>query len=122
MAVVSLTWYDLLNRLVAFSHNIDYSGLHALGKDMVQLLELYNPYFWWAVVVLCTLIIAYFLILFVQGTRRRIHARLVTAEIIDALAQQLSAPARKVLQWVWPDRNAPITVCDLQPTPKTSQA
>src|SRR3546814_19572992 len=83
---------------------------------MVQLLELYNPYFWWAVVVLCTLIIAYFLIFFVQGTRRRIHARLVNAEIIDALAQQLSEPARKVLLWVWQDRNEPITVGDLQRT------
>src|SRR3546814_19174276 len=64
IAVVALIWYDLLNQLVAFGHNIDYSGLHALGKGMVQLLELYNPYFWWAVVVLCTLIIAYFLIFF----------------------------------------------------------
>lgn len=29
--VVALIWYDLLNRLVAFGHDLDYSGLHALG-------------------------------------------------------------------------------------------
>jgi hypothetical protein len=116
IAVVALVWYDLLNQLVAFGHNIDYSGLHALGNDMVQMLKLYNPYFWWGVVALCTLIIAYFLYLFVQSTQRRVRTRLVSADIIKALAQELSRPAKDVLLWVWQDRHDPITVGDLQRT------
>ena len=116
IAVVALVWYDLLNKLIAFGHNIDYSGLYALGNDLVQWLKLYNPYFWWGVVALCTLIIAYFLVLFVQSTQRRVRAHLVSADIIRTLANELSQPAKDVLLWVWQDRNDPITVGDLQRT------
>src|SRR3546814_13920466 len=37
--VVALIWYDLLMRVVAFGHNIDYSGLHVLGVRGLALLR-----------------------------------------------------------------------------------
>ncbi|MGB3289577.1 MAG: hypothetical protein WBA83_09900 [Burkholderiaceae bacterium] len=114
VAVVALVWYDLLNRLVAFGRGIDYEGLHALGVQAVALLKQYNPFFWWAVVALCTLIIAHFLYGFVQGVLRRGRAKMVGEDTIRALAEQLSEPAREVLRWSWQDRREPITVGDLQ--------
>lgn len=90
IAVVALVWYDLLNRLIAFGRHIDYSGLQALGVQAIELIKLYNPFFWWAVVALCTLIIAYFLYCFVQSTQRKVRSRLVSAEIIDTLVSQFS--------------------------------
>ncbi|MDS1139867.1 hypothetical protein RE432_05425 [Pusillimonas sp. SM2304] len=111
---VVLIWYDLLNRLIAFGNNIDYDGLHALGVQAVNLLKQYNPFFWWAVVALCTLIIAYFLYGFVRGTQRTVRARLVKEETVTLLASQLSEPAREVLRWAWQDRRDPISVGDLQ--------
>jgi hypothetical protein len=122
IAAVALIWYDLLNRLIAFGHNVDYSGLHALGEHAVELLKLYNPYFWWAIVALCTLIIAYFLYCFVQGTQRSVRNKLVGAEIINTLARELSEPAKEVLRWTWQDRRHPITVGDLQRTADELQA
>jgi hypothetical protein len=114
VAVVALVWYDLLNRLVAFGRGIDYEGLHALGVQAMALLKQYNPFFWWAVVALCTLIIAYFLYGFVQGAIRRVRAKMVGEETIQTLASQLSEPALEVLRWSWQDRREPITVGDLQ--------
>ncbi len=114
IVVVALIWYDLLNRLVAFGQNIDYSGLHALGVQTLALLNQYNPFFWWAVVALCTLIIAYFLYGFVRSTQRAARARLVKEETVSELVSQLSEPAREVLRWAWQDRRDPITVGDLQ--------
>lgn len=114
VAAVALIWYDLLNRLVAFGRGIDYAGLHVLGVQAIALLKQYNPFFWWAVVALCTLIIAYFLYGFVQGTQRRVRAKLVSEEIIHMLATQLSPAARDVLRWSWRDPREPITVGDLQ--------
>src|SRR5690606_35874871 len=72
VAVVALTWYDLLNRMVAFGDQIDYSGLTVLGGEAVAFLQRYNPFFWWALVALCTLIIAYLLFGFVQSSRQRV--------------------------------------------------
>src|SRR5690606_33761138 len=112
--VTALIWYDLLKRLVAFGRGIDYGGLHALGGQAIALLKQYNPFFWWAVVALCTLIIAYFLYGFVQAMQRRVRAKMVGEETIQMLASQLSEPALEVLRWSWLDRREPITVGDLQ--------
>src|SRR5690606_28377477 len=112
--VVALIWYDLLMRVVAFGHNIDYSGLHVLGVQGLALLNQYNPFFWWVVVALCTLIIAYFLYSFVRSTQRSARARLVQEETVAMLVSQLSEPARDVLRWAWQDRRDPICVGDLQ--------
>ncbi|MFA5597430.1 MAG: hypothetical protein WCY47_04075 [Pusillimonas sp.] len=114
--VVALVWYWLVLRLVAFGHGIDYSGLQALGGSATDMLKRYNPFFWWALAALCTLIIAYFLVSFVRGSRRRVNARMVSAEVISGLAAQLSEPAKTVLRWVWDDTRHPITVGDLQQT------
>lgn len=114
IAVVILVWYDLLNRLVAFGKGIDYSGLHALGVAAVALIQQYNPFFWWGVVALCTLIIAYFLNSFVQSTRQSVRAKLVDEATIAMLADELSEPALEVLRWTWSDLRHPISVGDLQ--------
>jgi len=116
VAVVALVWYDLLNRLIAFGDRIDYSGLHVLGVQAVEFLQRYNPFFWWAVVVLCTLIIAYFLYGFVQGSQRRVKKKLVQADTFTELIEQLSDPAKEVLRWAWHDRSHPVTVGVLQRT------
>lgn len=114
VAIIALVWYDLLNRLVAFGRGIDYAGLHALGAQIVEFLKQYNPFFWWGVVALCTLIIAYFLYGFIQSTHRRVQRRLLSADTLAELVAQLSEPARRVLSWAWQDRRNPMTVGDLQ--------
>ncbi|TEA77049.1 hypothetical protein [Allopusillimonas ginsengisoli] len=114
VAVVALVWYNLLNRLIAFGQGIDYSGLSALGVEAVALLQQYNPFFWWGVVLLCTLIIAYFLYSFVQSTRQSVRSKLVDEPTIAMLADELSESALEVLRWAWNDQRQPISVGDLQ--------
>ena len=116
VAVVAIIWYDLLNRLVAFGDTLDYSGLQALGVQAVQFMKRYNPFFWWALVVLCTLLIAYLLYGFVQHTSRKVRLKLVSTDVLAYLVEELSDPALEVLRWVWDDHRHPITVGDLQRT------
>lgn len=116
VAVVALIWYDLLNRLVAFGDEINYSGLTVLGTEAVAFLQRYNPFFWWALVALCTLIIAYLLFGFVQASRQRVQSKIVTHETFQTLVDQLSEPAKDVLRWAWQDRSHPVTVGVLQRT------
>lgn len=115
-AAVAIIWYWLALRLVAFGRGIDYSGLEALSAPATEMLKRYNPFFWWALAALCTLIIAYFLVGFVRSSRRRVNARMVSAEVISGVVGQLSEPAKTVLRWVWDDPRFPITVGDLQQT------
>ena len=112
--IAALVWWFLLHRLIAFGKGLDYSGLEALGGQVMALVQQYNPFFWWAVVALCTLIIAYFLYGFVQAMNRKASDRRVSADIVAGLASRLSPPAVQVLQWSWQNRREPITVGVLQ--------
>jgi hypothetical protein len=113
IAVVALAWFSVLERVLAFGRTVDYSGLSALGGHAITLLQQYNPFFWWAVVVLCTLIIAYFLKLFVQASRRRVMARVVGYTVVQQLAQSLSPAGLDVLNWSWVNRREPLRVGDI---------
>lgn len=114
VTAVVLIWYDLLNRLLAFGAGIDYAALHVLGAEGAALLQRYNPFFWWVLVALCTLIIAYFLYVFVRGTARSASLRPIDQPGVEVLGQGLSAPAIDVVLWAWQDRSEPLRVADLQ--------
>ncbi len=114
IAAVALIWYDLLNRLLAFGDGIDYAGLHVMGAEASALLQQYNPFFWWALVALCTLIIAYFLLLFARSSLRAARLRPIDEATFAQLAGGLSAPALDVLLWAWQERDEPLRVGDLQ--------
>mgnify|MGYP006894389086 CR=1 FL=1 len=113
---VALVWWTLLHRLIAFGRGLDYSGLETLSAQVATLVKQYNPYFWWAIVALCTLIIAYFLIGFVGAMNRKASARRVDASTIAGLVSALSPAAVRVLAWSWHNRREPITVGVLQRT------
>ncbi|NLY28796.1 MAG: hypothetical protein GX049_14845 [Alcaligenaceae bacterium] len=110
IAAVAFAWLLALERMLAFGRTVDYSGLTMLGAQTTALLQQYNPFFWWALVALCTLIIAYFLKVFVLHTHRQVMARLVSEHTTRKLATELSAPARSVLAWAWQNRREPISV------------
>lgn len=112
----ALIWWFLLHRLLAFGKGLDHTGLEALGPQVMSFVKQYNPFFWWAIVALCTLIIAYFLYGFVETMNRRVRARRVSADTIALLASRLSASALQVLHWCWQNRREPITVGVLQHT------
>lgn len=112
--IVAFVWWFLLHRLIAFGRGLDYSGLEALGPQVMSFVQQYNPFFWWAIVALCTLIIAYFVYGFVESMNRQARARRVNAELVASLAGRLSPSAVQVLQWSWQDRREPITVGVLQ--------
>jgi len=112
--LAALIWWFLLHRLIAFGRGLDYSGLEALGQQVVTFVKQYNPFFWWAIVALCTLIIAYFLYGFVEAMNRKARARRVDADIVTGLVSRLSPAAVHVLRWSWQNRREPITVGVLQ--------
>ena len=116
IVITALIWWSLLKRLLTFGRSIDYSGLHALGAQTVALLQQYNPFFWWTVVVICTLLISYLLFNFVQYTRQRASQKIVSDSDLQQLLAKISPAASHVLAWAWENRRHPITVGVLQQT------
>lgn len=113
--IVAIIWLTLIKRILYFGRTLDYSGLEAMGLDQA-LIKQYNPFFWWTVVVICTLLISYFLIQFVQYTRQRARQKIVAEHHIQSLLTKISPAASQVIAWAWKDRSHPITVGVLQQT------
>jgi hypothetical protein len=114
IVIVARGRYDLHNRLLAVGRGIDYAGNHFMGAEASALLQRYNPYFWWAVVILCTILIAYLVTLTVRGLTARARLKTVDPHSVEQLTDQLSAPALDVLLWAWQQRDEPLRVGDLQ--------
>lgn len=114
VVVIVLAWYDLFNRLLAFGQGINYSGNHFMGAEASALLQRYNPYFWWALVILCTILVVYLLTLAVRALAGRARLRPVDPPSVELLTEELSAPALDVLLWAWQQRDEPLRVGDLQ--------
>lgn len=114
IVVAAIIWWKVAQRLLSFGRSVDYSGLHALGAQTVTLLKQYNPFFWWGLIVLGTLLLIYILYGFVISTQQRVRRKMLDRETVERLSTQLSTSAIEVLNWAWIDRRHPITVGNLQ--------
>lgn len=122
IVAIALIWYDVLNRLLAFGDSIDFTGNHLVGAEASALLQRYNPYFWGALVALCTIVVAYLAFLVVRGILARARLKTVDAGSVVRLTNELSAPALDVLLWAWQQPDEPLRVADLQLTRDELQA
>lgn len=116
VVIVAWVWWKLINWLLAFGDGIDYSGLQAMGTRTVDLLQHYNPFFWWGLVALVTLILLYLVYGFVAATQRHVRTRMISHRTAQDLVQRLSPGGREVLAWAWQDRRHPVTIGVLQRT------
>lgn len=115
VVIGAFVWLTVINRILYFGRTLDYSGLEALGLDDA-LIKKYSPFFWWTVVIICTLLITYLLIHFVQYTRQRASQKIVSKSDLHDLLPTISPAATHVLAWAWENRRHPITVGVLQQT------
>lgn len=113
--VGAIIWLLVIQKTLHFGRTLDYSGLEALGIDRA-LVKQYNPFFWWTIVIICTLLVTYLLIQFVQSTQRAASQKIVPEQPLKELLNQLSPSATQVLGWSWQNRTHPITVGVLQQT------
>lgn len=111
---VAWLWYVVAGRILVWGLALNYEGLQAFGPQAIALLQQYSPFFWWALIIALTLIIAYFLYGIVQSSQRAIRLRIVDTNTVRGLAQQLSLHGIEVLQWAWSDRREPLRIGDLQ--------
>lgn len=110
VVVCLAVWWQLLQRILAFGQTIDYTGLQALGPQIVVFLQQYNPFFWWGVVVLGSVLLIYLLYGLVARAQQRVSQRQLSRETVQTLTAGLSQGGCEVLGWAWQDRRHPMTV------------
>ncbi|ETF02862.1 membrane protein [Advenella kashmirensis W13003] len=114
--VTIIVWLWVAARILEFGAVQDYAFLDKFNAQLVSFLHSINPYLWWAVVLLGTLIVYFFLSAWYSGSVQRAAYKTVPADTAADLIKSLSPEGRDVLGWVWRDRSEPINIGNLKTT------
>jgi len=114
LAAVALLWLYACSRILAFGATVRYDALATLGQQPVEFLARINPYLWWAVVLVFSLIVFFAARGWLQASLRRGRDAAVPARALGELAPALSPDVIEVVRWIWRDRLEPLTLGDLQ--------
>ena len=113
LAGVAIVWFWACQQILRAGSVIRYDGLEALGQEVVRLLTQINPYLWWGVIAILSLIVlSVARAWFIRSTKRSRIALIPVADI-QKLASSMSPEGLQVLRWVWDSTADPVTVGDL---------
>jgi len=114
LAVAIVIWLIVSSTLLDVGRSLSFDSLHSLGQQTVDLLTRLNPYFWWVVVAIWSLIVFFIARSWLYSDMAAARTRVVDANTLASLRASLSDEAVEVLRWVWGDRDDPFTIGDLQ--------
>lgn len=114
LVIVAVIWLLVSAWLLAFGKTLSFESLHSLGQQTVELLTRINPYVWWGVAVIWSLIVFFSARAWLYGSLAHGRTRIVPASVLTPLHARLSPEVVDVLRWVWGDRQEPFTIGDLQ--------
>lgn len=113
IAVAVIVWYLAASWILDFGKRINYEFLHSLGQPTMDMVQKVNPYIWWVVAGIWTLIVFFILRAWLSASLASGHATPVSTGVLADLAPQLSEESLGVLRWTWGTREEPFTVGDL---------
>ncbi|MVW72915.1 hypothetical protein [Bordetella sp. 15P40C-2] len=114
LIVAAIIWLMVASWLLNFGRGLSFEGLQAFGQQAIDLLTRINPYVWWGVVAIWTLIVFFAVRAWIQSDIAASRARPLSATELSSLSSQLSEEVRDVLRWVWGNREEPFTLGDLR--------
>jgi hypothetical protein len=116
IAVAVVLWLFVGQRILAFGATLDYQGLHPLGQATIDLLNRINPYLWWAVAIIWSLIVFFAVRAWLRASVETARMVPVPAQTFSDLVAELCDEVIGVMRWCWGNREEPFTVGDLQRT------
>lgn len=107
--------YLVAQKILSFGQSLDYSFLKDTAIDMViEYLERYDVYFWWAIVIILTLIVLSFLNNLVKHNLNSFAQSNVPMPVARNLMSRFSPMSLEVLAWVWEDRREPLKIDNIR--------
>lgn len=113
LAGIVIVWLWICQQILRLGSLIRYDGLEALGPQVVSFMTRINPYLWWGVIVILSLIVLSVTRGWILRSAKRSKATLVSVAEIQALASSLSDEGIQVMKWAWDDTVDPVTIGDL---------
>lgn len=113
LVLAALAWLWVAKQILIGGSLVSYEGLQSLGSQVVTFLNRINPYLWWGVTIILTLIVLSLARNWLKSSIK--HGRQVSVSVADVqkLAQCMSAEGVDVLLWVWDREAGPVTIGDL---------
>lgn len=113
LGVVAWVWIWLCRQLLTFGELVRYERLEALGPQVVSFMTKINPYLWWGIVAILTLILLSLLRTWLKSSIVASRRALVSVAELQQLAGTMSPEGVDVLAWVWDHEAGPVTLGDL---------
>ncbi|CAM4397680.1 Poly-beta-1,6-N-acetyl-D-glucosamine biosynthesis protein PgaD [Bordetella tumbae] len=114
LVIAAIIWLLVASWLLDFGRSLSFEGLQAFGQQAIDLLTRVNPYLWWGVVVIWSLIVFFAVRAWVASDIDAARAKPVAPRDLSALTAQLCDEVINVLRWVWGNREEPFTLGDLR--------
>lgn len=109
-----LVWLIVASWLLAYGKTVDYGFVQTLGRPAVEFLGRINPYVWWIVTGIWSLIAFAALRYWLGASVASGRAIPVAPQILAELAPRLSDDVLSVMRWTWGSQEEPFTVGDLR--------
>jgi hypothetical protein len=116
IAVAVVVWLLVAQRILAFGATLDYQFLHPLGQATIDMLNRINPYLWWALAIIWSLIVFFIVRSWLRSSLEAARVVPVPADTFADLVAELGDDVIGVMRWCWGTREEPFTVGDLQRT------
>jgi hypothetical protein len=114
LIVALIIWLMVSSWLLNFGSTLNFEQLQTLGQQAVDLFARINPYLWWVIVAIWSLIVFFTVRAWIQSDIAAARAKPVATAELSALTAQVSDEVVDVLRWVWGSREEPFTVGDLR--------
>jgi hypothetical protein len=111
---VGLVGLFIASWLLAYGKTVDYGFLHTLGRPTVDFLGRLNPYLWWIVTGVWSLLAFAALRHWLGASVASGRAIPVAPQVLAELASRLSDDVLSVMRWTWSSQEEPFTVGDLR--------
>lgn len=114
IAVALVLWYLVASWILDFGKRMNYDFLHTLGQPTMDMVQKVNPYLWWIVAGIWSLIVFFSVRAWYYASLAAGAATPVGTDVLADLAPNLTEESLGVLRWTWGDRQEPFTVGDLR--------
>lgn len=113
LALAVLVWIWIAKQILIGGSLVRYDGLQSLGPQVVSFMTQINPYLWWGLTIILSLIVLSLARGWLKSNIQKGRLVAVSVGDIQKLSQNMTPEAVDVLLWAWDHESGPITIGDL---------